>query len=121
MFSRRLKLWYFVLEGLNSFATVYYFYYFYFYMQKVHGFGNKANLLLAALNGFTYALGAWWGGKLAHRLAYFNALKVGFSVMMGSLLVGSQLHSAVGEVLVMLVTVVGMSLTWPTLEALVSE
>ena len=44
MFSRRLKTGYFVLEGLNSFATVYYFYYFYFFMQTEFGFGNKANL-----------------------------------------------------------------------------
>jgi MFS family permease len=121
MFSRRLKFGYFFLEGLNSFATVYYFYYFYFYMQKVHGFGNKANLLLAALNGLTYAFGAWWGGKLVHRIGYFNALKLGFAVMMGALLVGSQVQSALGQGIVMLVTVGGMCFTWPTLEALVSE
>ena len=48
MFSRRLKAGYFTLEGLNSFATVYYFYYFYFFMQTEFGFGNKANLALAA-------------------------------------------------------------------------
>jgi len=46
--NRRLKIGYFVLEGLNSFATVYYFYYLYFFMQKAFGFGNKANLALAA-------------------------------------------------------------------------
>ena len=51
MLPRRLKTGCFVLEGLNSFATVYYFYYFYFFMQTVFGFGNRANLMLAALNG----------------------------------------------------------------------
>ena len=121
MFSRRLKSGYFILEGLNSFATVYYFYYFYFFMQTVFGFGNKANLSLAALNGLVYAVMAWQGGNFAQRFGYFTALKTGFVIMMGALAVGSQLHSAVGQVVVMAVTVVGMCFTWPTLEALVSE
>jgi predicted MFS family arabinose efflux permease len=121
MFSRRLKTGYFVLEGLNSFATVYYFYYFYFFMQKAFGFGNQANLLLAALNGATYAVCAWGGGRFAQRFGYFRALKLGFVIMILALALGSRLNSALGHTLVMCVTVVGMSFTWPTLEALVSE
>ena len=121
MLPRRLKIGCFVLEGLNSFATVYYFYYFYFFMQTVFAFGNQANLALAALNGAVYAIMAWQGGKFAQRFGYFTALKVGFVIMMGALAVGSQLHSAGGHIVVMAVTVVGMCFTWPTLEALVSE
>ena len=121
MYSRRLKTGYFVLEGLNSAATVYYLYYFYFYMEKVFGFGNKANLCLAALNGGTYALLAWGGGRFAQRFGYFTALKIGFGVMAGALAVGSQLQSAPGQILVMVAVVAGMCFTWPTLEALVSE
>jgi predicted MFS family arabinose efflux permease len=121
MFSRRLKSGYFILEGLNSFATVYYFYYFYFFMQTEFGYGNQANLLLAALNGAVYAVMAWQGGNFAQRFGYFTALKLGFVIMMGALAVGSQLHTASGHILVMAVTVVGMCFTWPTLEALVSE
>ena len=121
MFSRRLKTGYFILEGLNSFASVYYFYYFYFFMQTMFGFGNKANLLLAALNGAVYAIMAWQGGRFAQRFGYFTALKIGFVVMMAALAVGGQLHSAGGHILVMAVTVVGLCFTWPTLEALVSE
>ena len=121
MFSRRLKTGYFILEGLNSFATVYYFYYFYFFMQTEFGFGNQANLLLAALNGAVYAVMAWQGGNFAQRFGYFTALKVGFAIMMVALAIGSQLHSAAGHIVVMAVTVVGMCFTWPTLEALVSE
>jgi len=121
MFSRRLKTGYFILEGLNCCATVYYFYYFYFFMQTVFGFGNQANLALAALNGAVYAITAWQGGRFAQRFGYFTALKVGFVIMMGTLAVGSQLHSAGGHIVVMAVTVVGMCFTWPTLEALVSE
>jgi hypothetical protein len=121
MFSRRLKTGYFILEGLNCFATVYYFYYFYFFMQTVYGFGNKANLALAALNGAVYAVMAWQGGNFAQRFGYFTALKAGFLIMMVTLAIGSQLHTAGGHILVMAVAVAGMCFTWPTLEALVSE
>jgi predicted MFS family arabinose efflux permease len=121
MFSRRLKTGYFILEGLNSFAVVYFFYYLYFYMQKVYGFGNKANLALAAMNGGTYALTAWFGGRFAQRFGYFPALKLGFAVMALALGLGWALDSVAGEILVMVLVVVGMSFTWPTLEALVSE
>src|SRR5512140_3123064 len=90
MFTRRLKVGYFILEGINSFLTVYYFYYFYFYMQKQFGFGNKANLLLAALNGATYAVFALLGGRVSQRIGYLRALKIGFLIMAISLAVGSQ-------------------------------
>src|SRR5262245_14288583 len=121
MLSRKLKNGVFVLEGLNSFATAYYFYYFYFYMHQVYGFGNKTNLLLAALNGGTYALSSWSAGKFSQRFGYFSGLKLGFIIMMTSLAVGGFLTSAVGHTLVMLCAVVGMAFTWPTLEALTAE
>jgi predicted MFS family arabinose efflux permease len=121
MFSRRLKTGYFVLEGLNSFATVYFFYYLYFFMQKAYGFGNKANLVLAALNGATYALTAWFGGKFAQRYGYFTALKLGYAIMALALTLGLGARTSTGVVWAMVLTVVGMSFTWPTLEALVSE
>ena len=121
MLPRRLKTGCFVLEGLNSFATVYYLYYFYFFMQTVFGFGNMVNLSLAALNGAVYAVMSWWGGSFAQRFGYFTALKVGFGTMIAALAIGSQLHSATGHILVMAIMVVGMCFTWPTLEALVSE
>src|SRR5690348_8382993 len=114
MFSRRLKTGYLLLEGLNSFATVYYFYYFYFYMQKTFGFDNKANLALAALNGASYALFVWWCGKFAQRFGYFTALKLGFLLMMAALGVGLVAQSAAADIAVMLGTVFGMSFTWPT-------
>jgi len=119
--TRRFKPGYFLLEGMNSFAVVYFFYYFYFFMQRVYGFGNTANLALAALNGAIYTVFAWLGGKFAQRYGCFNALKLGFVIMLGALAVGSRVASAPGHILVMSVTVVGMCFTWPTLEALVSE
>ena len=69
MFSRRLKTGYFILEGLNSFAMVYYLYYVYFFMQTRFGFDNKANLMLAALNGAVYAVMSWQGGNSLSALA----------------------------------------------------
>ena len=62
----------FVIEGLNSFATVLYFNYLYFFMQARFGFSDKGNLALAALLGFIYIFAAWQGGKFAHRLGYFS-------------------------------------------------
>ena len=116
-----LKTNYFILEGLNSFAAVYYAYYLFFFMEKEFGFGNKANLALAAVYGAIYMFGAWFGGRFAQRFGYFTALKLGFTIMICSFLIGAQIHSANGQIFVMACIVIGMCFTWPTFEALVSE
>jgi predicted MFS family arabinose efflux permease len=121
MTHRKLKIGYFTLEGLNSFATTYYLYYFYFYMQQVFGFGNRANLALAALNGAIYAVASVYAGRFAQKHGYFLALKVGFAGMLCPLLLGSLVHSPAAHIVIMGFTVFGMCFTWPTLEALVSE
>lgn len=122
MYSRKIKTGIFVLEGLNSFATTYYFYYFYFFTHQKFGFGNQANLILAAVAGLIYVPAAIFGGRFAQRAGYFTALKLGFAIMIGALstgwLAGS---SAAGHIAVMLITTVGMCFTWPTLEGMVSE
>lgn len=111
----------FVIEGLNSFATILYFNCLYFFMQQRFGFSDKGNLTLAALLGLTYTFAAWQGGKFAHRVGYFTALKIGFGLMAAGLVVCSQLNSATGVILAAIVTNIGMCMIWPTLEALVSE
>jgi len=121
MSQRHLKVGYFVLEGLNSFGTVYYLFYLYFFMQTAFGFDNKANLALAALNGLIYMVGSVGGGKFAQRFGYFRALKLGFIMMLAPLGAGLLVHSAAGQIVVMTFIVLGMCFTWPTLEALVSE
>src|SRR6516164_6960832 len=121
MSPRQLKTGYFILEGLNSFATVYYLYYLYFFMQSVFQFGNQANLELAALNGALYMVGSFWGGKFAQRVGYFPALKLGFVMMIAGLAAGLGLDFAGGQILVMAMMVIGMCFTWPSLEALISE
>jgi predicted MFS family arabinose efflux permease len=111
----------FAIEGLNSFATILYFNYLYFFMQSRFGFGDKANLTLAALLGLTYTIAAWQSGKFAHRFGYFTALKIGFGLMAAGLAVDSQLDSATSAILAATVTNIGVCFIWPTLEALVSE
>jgi DHA1 family multidrug resistance protein-like MFS transporter len=111
----------FVIEGLNSFATILYFNCLYFFMQQRFDFSDKDNLALAALLGLTYTFAAWQGGKFAHRFGYFTALKIGFGLMAAGLVACKQLDSATGVILAAIVTNIGMCLIWPTLEALVSE
>jgi len=121
MSHRKLKSGYLLLEGLNSLATVYYFYYFYFFMEKRFGFDSKANLELAAFNGALYMVFAWAGGRFAQRFGYFTALKIGFATMMCALAAGLGAATPAAQITAMAVTVLGMSFTWPTLEAMVSE
>jgi predicted MFS family arabinose efflux permease len=111
----------FTIEGLNSFATVLYFNYLYFFLQAKFGFSDKANLAVAALLGLCYAVSSWQAGRLAQRWGYFTALKLGFGIMAGALLIGAQLGSATGEIIAAVVATLGMCFTWPVLEALISE
>ena len=106
---------------MGSFATVLFFNYLYFFMQARHGFSDKDNLALAALLGLTYTFASWQAGRFARRYGYFTALKLGFSIMLVSLAVGSQLSSAPGQIAAAIVASLGMCLIWPTIEALVSE
>ena len=119
--GRRLKFAYFILEGLGSFASAFYFYYIYFLMQKWFGFDAKHNLAFAALNGLIYIFFSWQAGRFAQRCGYFNALKLGFSVMIFALAVGSMLHSVLAIVMDTVLLSTGMCFLWPTIEALVSE
>ncbi len=119
--NAKIKSGGFVLEGLNAVATTFYFYYFYFFMQKAFGYGDKANLILAALNGLVYAVAVLWSGRFAQRAGYFTSLKIGFATMIAALVVGTQLHSATGHIAVMVVATIGMCFTWPCLEALAAE
>src|ERR1051326_8647737 len=121
MTQRRLTFWVFVLEGMNSFTTVYYLYYLYFFTQKTFGFDAKSNLMLAALSGAVGVVGSIYGGRFAQKQGCFKALKLGFVLMIVALGAGSQLTFAAGQVGAMCVMVAGMSFTWPSLEALASE
>ena len=64
MGSRRLRKGVFVVEGLNSFSTTLFLYYFYFFTQIRCGYGNKANLMIAAAAGLICVPAAVGGGRL---------------------------------------------------------
>lgn len=90
-------------------------------MEKAFGFGNRANLSLAALNGFICIFAAWWGGKFAQRFGNFRALKLGFFTMMAALTAGLLVETVPGQIVIMGLMLIGMCFTWPTLEAMASE
>ena len=121
MFQRKLKVGYFALTWLNIYATAYYGNYIFFLLRKEYGFGNQDNLLYAAIGGFLYVFGSWYGGNFGQRRGYYLALKIGFSLMAISLAVGMFVHTAIGQLIVFLGWNLGMCFTWPTLEALASE
>ena len=121
MFSPRVKAGVFVLEGLNSFATMIYFTYLFFVMRDRFGFTNLENLTLCAANGAVYAGWVSFAGKLAQRRGYFWALKLGFGIMGGALLVGSVVHTVAAQYAVMMAWTFGIGFTWPCLEAITSE
>ena len=85
---RRLMKGYFLLEGMNALATAYYLSYLFFYTQRHFGFGNRSNLLLTTLHGFTYVFSASSAGWLAHKFGYRRLLRVGFAGMLVAMVAG---------------------------------
>lgn len=121
MFSPRVKNSTLVLEGLNAVATTIYFSYLFFYMRDQFGFSNFENLALAAMNGFVYCIAVWFAGKFAQRRGYFFALRLGFATMAVATGFAGLARSVPAHLFAAVVCSLGMSLTWPTLEAIVSE
>jgi MFS family permease len=119
--SRKLKSACFALEALNSLSTVYFFYYLYFYTKARFQFDAMQNLLLAALLGGVYALGAFTSGRFAQKFGYFTAIRCGIALMLVAFLACSQTGSMWLTIAFSVVACLGMCLTWPAMEALVSE
>jgi MFS family permease len=119
--SPGLKAALFALVGMNSMATTYFFYYLYFYTQARLGFGELRNLLLAALLGFAYAGGSFAGGRFAQKSGYLFSVRVGLAVMIAAILAASQVEFYPVVVVLAAAATIGMSFTWPALEALMSE
>ncbi|HEY3915740.1 MAG TPA: MFS transporter, partial [Verrucomicrobiae bacterium] len=119
--SRKLKAAVFVLEGLNSLSTTYYFYYLYFYTREKFQFGTLQNLWLAAGLGFLYAFGSLFGGRFAQKFGYFTAIELGVSAMLISFFACAFVTSWQALILLTMMGNVGMSLVWPAVEALASE
>jgi MFS family permease len=119
--SRKLKNSVFALEAINSLATTYFFYDIYYYTRYQFHFGALQNLLLAALLGAVYAVSAYFGGQFAQKFGYLTAVRWGTGIMAVVFLIGSQVHGLAATLAVIVVGDVGMCLTWPALEALMSE
>ena len=121
MYPRRTKIICFTLEGINSFAATFYLYYLFWLMQREHGFTNRGNLFLTAVHGCVYMFASWLGGRLIHRLGYFKALRLGFGGMAFALLIAWGTPGVGGQIIGLVLWTVPLCLTWPTLEALVTE
>jgi MFS family permease len=119
--SRKLKSAVFALEGINSFSTVLFFYYLPFYMHAQFNFGPLQNLLVAASLGFIYALGAYLSGLVAQRFGYFATLRLGVATMVAAFLTASLTSSMILTIGLAFLGNLGMCMTWPSLEAIVSE
>ena len=119
--SRQFKTVCFAIEGMTSFAVSIYSYYIYFFMRDRFGFSGRDNLTFAALNGLIYVFSSWQGGRFGQRRGYFNALKLGFGMMILALAAGWHFNSAPGLVLATAAFTIGMCFIWPAIEALVSK
>ncbi len=126
--TRRSKVVLFVLEALNSVAVGLYYTYLFWFMQERFGYGDRENLAIAALNGLIYTFCAWQGGRLGQRLGYLPTLLVGTVVMVvclaAAILVdaASLTQSTAGwQVFVLSIWTLGVSVTWPALEAMVTD
>jgi MFS family permease len=119
--SQSLKSVVYVLESLNALATTWFFYYLYFYTQAHFKFGALQNLLLAACLGYVYACGSYQGGRIAQRFGYFATLRLGIATMLAAFLACSQTTSVALTIGLALLGDLGMCMSWPSLEALVSE
>ena len=121
MTHRQLKAGYLSLAALNTFATCYYSNYLFFLLRDRFGFGNRENLWVSALHGLIYTVAAVQCGKFAQRRGYVLSLKLGFIGLAALMLIGAFLEGVVGLIVLLGVYSVVLLLTWPALEALVSE
>ncbi len=121
MSVRRLKFIYFCLEGVNSFATTYFFYYLFFHLRDQFHFGSAQNLAVCALQGLVYTVCAWFGGRFSQRAGYFVALPLGCGVMAGALVLMACVDPVPALLGGLCLWTFGVCFTWPTLEALASE
>jgi predicted MFS family arabinose efflux permease len=121
MVSRSKKLFY-LFEFSSCVATVYYSNFLFFYLQKVFGFGDFENLLVAALNGIVYVFGSWQGGKFSNKHGPILSLSLGISGMVLALITAGIFHSNIPvQIVAYGVWTIFVSCTWPPLQAIVTN
>jgi predicted MFS family arabinose efflux permease len=121
MTRSRLKLGYFALEAINSFAATFYIYYIFFLARDEFGFTNRGNLFLTAIHGLVYVFASWQGGRFAQRFGFFHALRIGYGGMALGLALGLIIPGVIGQIVALAAWTIPLCLIWPTLEALVTE
>ena len=112
---------YYVLEGLNSFATAYFFNYVLQRLRREAGFTDMETLLLCVVHGFLYIPGSIYGGRFGQRFGYFRSLHVGFGGQFAGVALAGLVPAAWAQVTGVAIWTVSMCFVWPMLEALVSE
>jgi len=112
---------YFLLEGLNSFASAFFFNHLLFHLRDHHGFTQLHTLWLLAVFGTLYALSSVLAGRFAQRHGYFVSLNIGFSGLVVAVGLGWIWQSLAGQLAAVGIWSVAICFTWPALEALCSE
>ena len=121
MTHRQLKVGYLALASLNTLATSYFFNYLFFFLRDRYQFDNGNNLFVSALHGFIYIFAAWQCGKFAERRGFVLSLKLGFAGLAALMVIGAFFHSTAAIIGIVVLYSIVLLLTWPALEALVSE
>jgi len=115
------KTGYYVLEGLNSFATAYFFNYVLQRLKRELGFSDLETLLLCAAHGLIYIPFSIYGGRFGQRFGYFRSLHVGFSGQLAGVVLAGLVPAVWAQVAGVAIWTASMCFVWPMLEALVSE
>ncbi|MEO7191964.1 MAG: MFS transporter [Vicinamibacterales bacterium] len=118
---RRLRAGYYVVTGLTTLATSYYFNYLFFLLRDRFAFGDRQNLWMSALHGGIYIVAAWQCGRFAERRGYHTSLVVGLSGLLVCMIAGGLVATAALQVAVLAGYTTVLLFIWPALEALVTE
>jgi len=115
------KVLIYLIELINCYAAIYYSNFLFFYLQRTFGFGEKENLLTAALGGFVYIIAVWQGGKWAERFGCIRMLYMGCFGVILSLAMGLVFIIPTAQVMVFCLWTVGICFIWPALETVTSD
>jgi predicted MFS family arabinose efflux permease len=115
------KVLIYLIELINCYAAIYYSNFLFFYLQHTFGFGEKENLLTAALCGFIYVIAAWQGGKLTQRYGCIRMLYLGCCGVILALGLGLVFTTPTAQIMVFCLWTVGICFIWPALETVISD
>lgn len=112
----------FLFEALSAYAATLYSTYFYFCLAGTFHFSNKQNLMVAAANGVFATFGAWWGSRYSEKIGGRNMLRLGILWVILMLSIAGWYEKSVAvQIFCFLGWCVGISMTWPVLQVLISE